>query len=707
MATAELHRAPELARARVPHALRTRPRVSAADSLLAALLLIALWAASEGGSSTMPSETRVQVAIALLASLAGAAWLWGTEIRLAAPRMAWIGLGLLAAFALSTGVTVLWSIAPDATWTELNRVLAYTVVLGLALAAGASVKHPVRKTADGVLLAVLLMTAYALGQKVVPGLHIPELFDLNQTPVTGPRLSNPLGYSNALALFIAFGVPLALVRAVDRERSDRARLVALLSLPLMFLAIGLTYSRGGLLAVVIGIAVGMALGGSKLRSLAVIAIAAVAMYPMLLFGTGDPSLSGLFVPLGTREVAGLELAVAIVVCLAALWWVGRRLLARERSSTWSRERIHGVGRLLVVAAALAVVVGFIAVAVSHRGVGGTASHVWHNFTSVSATSVFEPGRLASASSGNRWAWWQEAGGAFSARPIGGWGAGSFSVLDLLYRRNGSVGQVLQPHNLPMQWLAETGLVGASLGIAALAALLAGAVLTVRRLAPGPDRMLAAALLAGGLAFALHTLYDWDWDIPGVTLPALVMLGVLSGSRAPGLRRDPRVPVAGPGLRATGVALLTVLMCLYCVSAVLPSLAQSDARKALVVAAGGTSRDRQQAMALAKKATKLNPFSDAGLTAAATISVQAGRLAQARDYLFDAVRRNPDDVAAWEQLASLEAQGGDLAGLRVAAARALALDPKGAGAIAIAVHALALSSPPSDSATATGTPLPAY
>ena len=40
-------------------------------------------------------------------------------------------------------------------------------------------------------------------------------------------------------------------------------------------------------------------------------------------------------------------------------------------------------------------------------------------------------------------------------------------------------------------------------------------------------MYSAALAAGGAAFAFHLFVDWDWDIPGVMLPALVFLGVLA------------------------------------------------------------------------------------------------------------------------------------------------------------------------------------
>ena len=88
----------------------------------------------------------------------------------------------------------------------------------------------------------------------------------------------------------------------------------------------------------------------------------------------------------------------------------------------------GLGVLVVVA-------GVLSVAISSRGIGGTVSHVWHSFTTTRSATNYDPGRRLSADSQNRWVWWKEAAGAFSDRPLGGWGAGSFPVTHLLYRRN--------------------------------------------------------------------------------------------------------------------------------------------------------------------------------------------------------------------------------------------------------------------------------
>jgi hypothetical protein len=42
---------------------------------------------------------------------------------------------------------------------------------------------------------------------------------------------------------------------------------------------------------------------------------------------------------------------------------------------------------------------------------------------------------------------------------------------------------------------------------------------------GPDRALYAAVFAAALAWAVHGAFDWDWQMPAVTLPIFVLAGM--------------------------------------------------------------------------------------------------------------------------------------------------------------------------------------
>ncbi len=673
-----------------------------ATALIVALFVLLLYAAFDHGAGGVSAAARIQVAIAAVATVAAGAAIWNGTLRLAIPGLALAGVALLALFAAWSGLTLAWSVAPDQTWSELNRALTYVVVLVLAMLAGASQPRALRLAAAGTLTVVPAVTIYAIGQKLVPGLHIPGLFNLNHTQLV-PRLQDPFGYWNALGLFIAFGVPIALAVVLDRSAHARLRLGSLLSIELMLLTIGLTYSRGALLALVCGLITGIWLSRARLRSLMWIAVAAVATVPPLVFGLASHNLTTVSVGLGSRELAGAELALVLLISLAALWIGGERLMELERTAKIEPEQTRRIAKALATAAAVVVLCGLLA-----AGVSGSISHAWTTFTKTQETTNYDPGRLLSADSANRWVWWKEAAGAFSDRPLAGWGAGSFPVVHLLYRRDAI--SVQQPHSVPLQFLAETGIVGALLAIVGFGLLVAAGVRSVKVRA-GPERLLAAALLAAVVTYTVHTLYDWDWDIPGVTLPALVLVGVLAGSRPrPAARGPARTVVSGRrgGAEATRVitlAAVTAVLCAFAVSGVILSVAASKAASALVGAASPSRSGLEHAQSTAASATRLDPLSDSGLLASATIALHLGNPERARAYLLQAIKREPDDVQAWDQLALTEILLRDAPNALTAIQRVAALDPMGRGANVLVREAEIRLAPPSGSATRHPSPVP--
>lgn len=670
---------PGLARPRAPGARWTalRGSVDSTTLLAVALLGTCLYAAFAHGTIAPAPTERIQIALAMIAAGAAAAWLWSGRLRLSAPGLAWAGLALLVAFAAWSGLSLLWSVSPDSTWAQANRALTYALVLALAIALGASHRRALELTAVGFLALALAVTAYGLGQKLLPGLHVAGVFSLNQTGRLA-RLEEPVGYWNALGLFIALAVPLALAVAVDRGRSARLRIAAAGAIVPMLVTIAFTYSRGALLALVCGLAAGIAVSSARLRSVVWLALAVGAAAVPTVLGLLSHPLTASQVDIGDRELAGVELAAVIVASVTLMALAARRVTAREHGIHASPAQAKRIGRGLGSLAAGLAVIALIAVALSSRGLFGTVAHLEQSFITTRAVSVTDPGRLLSADSENRWVWWKEAARAFGDRPIAGWGAGSFGVVHLLYRRDNL--SVQQPHSVPLQFLAETGVVGAALGLGAFGLLLAVAARSVKRRPAGSERLLAAGLYGGAITYAVHALYDWDWDIPGVTLPALLFLGVLAGSARAG--RQPAAATRSPTRWRSGAALTLSAICLaaFALSAVIPRLAAGRAGNALLEAASGTRLSHALADALA--ANRLDPVSDRGLLAAATIEVRLGHNERARRYLLAAVQRQPTDGAAWERLAFEDLVLHDRPDAAVAAHRALALDPHGASARSI-------------------------
>jgi O-antigen ligase len=83
------------------------------------------------------------------------------------------------------------------------------------------------------------------------------------------------------------------------------------------------------------------------------------------------------------------------------------------------------------------------------------------------------------------------------------------------------------HSLPLETLAELGLVGFAL-LAAWAVGVIRAAARAWRAQPAAAAGLAAALLV----WAVHACLDWDWEMPALTLVALLLAAALVGLSAP-------------------------------------------------------------------------------------------------------------------------------------------------------------------------------
>jgi hypothetical protein len=672
-----------------------------ASALVGALLAVIAFAAFAHGATHVRSEGPLQAGVALLVVIAAAVWLWHGRLPLAAPATAWAGLALLAALVVWTGITLAWSVAPDRTWIELNRAIAYALIVLLAFAAGSWHERALEQVVIGYLCVAVVIALYALGGKIAPGLQLDGLINLDQTSVV-PRLRAPVQYWNALAMLMVLAVPPALRVAVDEARGMAPRLAALLALCVLLVALGLTYSRGGVVALIVCLAVLLVLTGPRLRMLLVFALGLAGAIAPLAYAFSHHALTGGLVALSKRERPGLVLGVILLASLVGLAFAGRAVFASEKRVTLGPERARKVALALVAAAALALVGGTVAVAVSHRGLTGSISHQWHSFTRAKGDqAALNPAHLLSVNSSNRWVWWEEAVGAWSDRPLRGWGAGSFPVLHLQYRKNGL--NVQQPHSVPLQFLAETGAVGALLAMGGLGLLLAAAWGVVRHTADPVRRGLAAALTAGAAAWLVHGLYEWDWDFPAVLIPGLVFLGVVAGSS--GVRRSGAL-LAGRSSRAMALAATGVVMSAVAISALLPAWSDWKTSRAIDRSGPRASSARlQEAADDAELAARLNPLADEPLLAAASIAERQGDSGRARRQLLRAIAREPKSVGARYELARFDAARRELELVRRTLAVAVKLDPHGRFAFQLASVLSRSAALPNNSATATGTPLP--
>jgi tetratricopeptide (TPR) repeat protein len=667
-------------------------------ALLVAFTACFVYACFARGASDLPAQSWTQLALALVATAAVAAWLYGNGLTLRASRTGAVGLAGIVLFAAWAVVSIAYSVAPDRSWAEANTVLAYAIAGLIGVLLGSSLPRAAERVGLAIGIATIPVALYALGGKTLPGLHLGGLIDLDHTADFN-RLRAPLGYWNALALICVAGALPLLRAAADPHRRPWPRVAGVLGVHLLVLVLGMTYSRGGILALVAGSAVLVALSTERVRTLLLLGSAVVAALPPLAIALTRDDLTRDLVPLAQRTGDSAAVLVAALLTAVALGAWARWLIALEGGPRFTPARGRAWGRPVARGAAAVLAVALLAFVVT-----GAAGRTVDAFVDrAKAPSETDPNRLLSTNAGNRWIWWKEAAGAFSDKPVAGWGAGSFPVTHRLYRKNALA--VQQPHSVPLQWLAEDGLVGFVIALAALAGLFAAALSRVRALpwalsgAP-PDRGAAAALLAIAVAWAAQALFEWSWDIPAVTLPVFLALGTLAAR--PG--RMAPAPVEG---RGAALIAATVACVLYALSCALPAIARVQTDAALATAgAADVSDDRlADAAAQAELAARLNPLAIDGLVAEASIALRRDRTEEANRVVLRAVRRQPYDPDLWVRLTLTQAAIGDRAAARRAALRAVALDPRDAGTVDAAVRAFAQTLLANESATATGAPLP--
>ena len=685
-------------------ALRRAPLPAAL--LLAALVAATAYATFASGAVSIPNETRLQVALAALAAVTLGGLLFASRrpdhapaLRVAAPRKAWVGLGLLAAFAAWSGLSLEWSIGSDLTWLDLNRQIAYALVAGLALVAGSSLPRAAERAALAFLALATVVALYALGGKLMPWLEVPGVFDLNHT-ADFSRLRAPLGYWNALGIFCVLALPIGLRTAADFERGRLSRVFAQAALAPLIVTLALTYSRGGLLSAAVAFGVLLALGPHRLRLILLAAVATAGALPALIVGVTRPDLVFDGISVASRTDDGFVMLGALGAGIVFVLLVGAGLRRADRRLVVPARVRRLFTRALAAGAILLALLLIVNVAASDQGIRGTIRAEFDSFTATQAEKQNDPARILRTNSGNRWAWWQEAGGAWSDRPLTGHGAGTFPLIHLGYRVDTL--SVREAHSVPLQFLAEVGLIGAVLALGGLA-LLALAGIGRLRASGARERPYAAALVAAVAAWGTHMWVDWDWDIPAVTLPLLIFLGVLA-ARPPGAGGTELRPVApwrDAGGRATALALSAALASAFAISALLPALARDHTSAAFAQAGRGSGEALEEGAREAEIARRLNPLSADPVVAAAAIAEGRGRYADASALLAEGVDRQPNDPQSWLRVATFNVRRDDLSAALAALAEVIRLDPQ------TEVTPLFFSSidPGARSATATGTPLP--
>jgi O-Antigen ligase len=576
-----------------------------------------------------------------------------SKARLARP-FRW-ATGLLVGLALLSAFSSFWSGSAELSVTEADRVLVY---LGFFLAAFLIAQTDQRRQrfAEGLTIAVALVALLGLASRLAP--HVLEAGTLG----TGPRLRYPLGYWNANGAM--FGIAVALLLWSSRRAAWAAlRWASVAALPAVLLALYFTYSRGGLLALLVAAGCMIALSRDRLWLLATLGIGALGALPAVLAVQARRSLADNYFSQGTvdqgAEVLAILLAgVALALLLfAALRWVERRggeLTGRALALSRDRSLLRGV--------ALAIAVVAIGVAIA---IGGRA---WDQFSQSDVQFPSRPEQHFSQLNGaGRHDFFRVAVDAFGEKPLLGNGAGTYQFS---WERQRSIAQpVHDAHSLYLEAFAELGAVGGLL-VLALVAVLLWAGFSAWRAAPHPQRERYAALFAATLAFAVVAGLDWFWEVAGLGAVFFLAAGVLVAARCAQLTR----PAGGRdgeerrfGLAVAGLAVAWIAA----VALIGPLLVEREIDASQSAAARG---EFASAVEHANSARSIEPFAASPYVQLGLLAESQGDYATAAERLTQAIAREDRNWQLYYLRSRVEGEAGERAAARADLDHARRLNP---------------------------------
>jgi O-antigen ligase len=418
---------------------------------------------------------------------------------------------LTGALAVWIALSTVWSLSVPASAREAERMLVY-VAVALAIALVLRRGDGPAVTA-GVFVGVTLAATYGLVTRLFP-----DRFDTSIDVFNATRLAEPLGYWNAFGLVTAIGAILA-VGLVAHARRRRFAIVGGACAPIFLVALYLSFSRGSWVALFFGMAATIALDPRRITMLWAVLALAPASVVGVAYASRLDALTTDEVPAADVARDGHRLAAALaalIVASAILGWAAHRIARAVPAAARVRRGFAIVlGATAAVAAAAAVL-----------AVGGPASAVTElrdRFEGAPAIGPSLNDRLFSISGTGRAETIAVAWDTAKDHPVLGTGAGTYEII--WYEDRPSPAIVRDAHSLYAETLAELGIVGLVLLLAALAVPVVAALRSRR------TRFVAPACGAY-LAWLAASALDWHWEMVSLTTTALLLgaVGLVTAER---------------------------------------------------------------------------------------------------------------------------------------------------------------------------------
>lgn len=580
----------------------------------------------------------------------------GSKASLARPFL-W-SVALVVFLALWSALSASWSGSAELSAIEADRTLAY---LGVFLAAFliAQTERRRQRFAEGLAIGVAVIVLLGLGSRLLP-----DLIEVANGLGSGAQLRYPLDYWNANG--VVFSVGVALLLWLSRDASwPGLRWLAVGMMPAALLGLYFTFSRGGLLALVVAVGAFLVLSRDRLWLLATVSLAALATLPAVLAAQARDALED---NAGSEAIGqGHEVLLILLAGTAALLVLHALVRRFERRGGGLTGRMVEVSRhpglLKALAAVLAILALGATVAVGER--------VWDRFSSPDIQAPSEPVQNFSDFSGaGRHDFWRVAVDSFGEEPLAGIGAGSYEFAWERHREGEQ--PVHDAHSLYFESFAELGLVG-GLAVLAMVGVLLWTGFAAWRGAPPHQRDRQAALLATMLALAVGAAFDWFWEIPGVGVVFFMAAGAAVATRcaqlarraeAEGVRREDRgFRFAVAGLAAAWLSAIALIG---------PLLVERELDASRDAAAAG---NLASAVEHADTARSIEPWAASPYVQLALVAEAERDYEAAADRLTQAIDREDRNWQLYYLRSRVERAGGDTAAAEADVARARELNPR--------------------------------
>jgi len=608
---------------------------------LICVVLLAAWMGSRDGGYFVGDwvpPAFVLAALALLVSLAGA-------FRGSGHRWSLLASALFALYAAWTLASLLWSPNRGDAWLGAGQTLFYLLAFWIAvvlITLGASRRWVLGASVLGPA-AVAAFTLPALG---------PRLGDLFENG----RLVGTVGYYNGEAAFLLVSFWVAVYLGASRRVNPLLRGAVLAGTVLSVDLAVLTQSRGAMVAMAVSLPVFFLLSGRRLRGLISLLPIAFALY------VAFPGLNGVYLAFlsGDNPAAALESVLPTVWLTAAgagLYGLSWGFIDRSWRPPGVVVRV--AGGVALAACLVALVVGAATLTERAGDPMTLAQQKWEAFKTNDTTGQ-EQSRYLSASGSGRYTLWQVAWEDFAAHPVVGVGTHNYEAT--YYRlREQTVGSVRQPHMLPLEVLGERGIVGGVLFFGFLATCLAAGLRERFGNLRPEGKAQVGALTAAVTYWFVHSGAEWFWQIPAVTLPAIVYLAMLASpwrqvetaSDFPGW--PARVGIGGIAVLALAVVAPPYVADRY--------LEQSRA-----------ATDPREALAAVERAQEFNPLNPRLPEREAELATEIGDWDRVEDAYDRAIQLNPEHYAPYMFRATFHERRGELEEALLYYRKALALNP---------------------------------